>query len=150
VGKGIARVAGEVAESAAQEDSVDYPGTVPELLAAARIQLGKGETEPALATIQKILEKDPRNSMARTLSSVAEDKLLKQLYAAPLLANAVPRVLISEDGLIDQQLGPQEAFLLSRINGEWDVSSILSICPFREVDSLRMLKTLLDRGIIGF
>ena len=82
--------------------------------------------------------------------SVAEDKLLKQIYTAPLLPNAVPRVLISEDGLTDQQLGPQEAFLLSRMNGEWDVSSILSICPFREVDSLRMIKTLLDRGIINF
>jgi len=151
VGKGIARVAGEVAESAGgAEDSVDYPETVPELLAAARIQLGKGEAEAALATLQRILEKDPSNSDARTLSSVAEDKLIKQLYAAPLLPNAVPRILISEAGLTDQQLAPQEAFLLSRINGEWDVKSVLSICPFREVDSLRMIKTLLDRGIICF
>jgi hypothetical protein len=59
-------------------------------------------------------------------------------------------VIISDDSLTEQQLGPQEAFLLSRINGEWDVSSILSICPFREVDSLRMIKSLLDRGIINF
>jgi hypothetical protein len=62
----------------------------------------------------------------------------------------VPRILVSEDGLTDQQLAPQEAFLLSRINGEWDVKSILSICPFREVDSLRMIKGLMDRGIISF
>ena len=59
-------------------------------------------------------------------------------------------LLISESGLTDHQLGPQEAFVLSRINDEWDVKSILSICPFREVDSLQMIKTLLDRGIIGF
>ena len=151
VGKGIARVAGEVAESATGgEDSADYSGTVPELLAAARIQLGKREAEPALLTIQKILEKEPGNSEARTMASVAEDKLIKQLYTAPLLPNAAPRILISEDGLTEQQLAPQEAFLLSRINGEWDVKSILSITPFREVDSLRMMKALLDRGIIGF
>jgi uncharacterized protein DUF4388 len=151
VGKGIARVAGEVAERAAgTEDLVDHPETVPELLAAARIQLTKGEVEPALAAIQVILEKEPRNSAARTLLAVAEEKLLKHLYTAPLLPQAVPRILIAADGLTDQQLAPQEAFLLSRINGEWDVGSILSICPFREVDSVRMIKALLDRGIIGF
>ena len=151
VGKGIARVAGEAPESVrAGEDLVDLPETIPELLAAARIQLDKGDPESAVATIQNLLEKQPKNSEARTLLSVAEDKLIKRMYTAPLLPNAVPRVLISEDSLIDQQLGPQEAFLLSRINAEWDVKSILSICPFREVDSLRMIKTLLDRGIISF
>src|SRR6185295_14461955 len=95
--------------------------SVPELIAAARVQLGEGKTEAALEAIQKVLEKDPSNSVARTLLSVGEDKLLKQLYSAPLLPNAVPKIIVSEDGLTTQQLAPQEAFLLSRINGEWDV-----------------------------
>ena len=73
-----------------------------------------------------------------------------QLYAAPLLPNAVPKLLMSEAGLTQQMLEPQVAFLLSRINGEWDVKSILSICPFKEVDSLRMIKTLIERQIISF
>jgi len=151
VDQGIARVAGEAPESSlATEESGDLPETIPNLLRAARVQLDKGEVEPALATIQNILQKEPNNSDARTLLSVAEDKLINKLYAAPLLPNAVPKLLMSEDGLTDQLLGPQEAFLLSRINDEWDVKSILSICPFREVDSLQMLKTLLDRGIIAF
>ena len=151
VGKGIARVAGEVAESdPGTKEPVDSTASTPELLAAARVQLGEGQTEAALAAIQQVLEKDPSNSVARTLLSVGEDKLLKQLYTAPLLPDAVPRIIVSEDGLTNQQLAPQEAFLLSRINGEWDVKSILSITPFREVDSLRMIKGLLDRGIIDF
>ena len=151
VGKGMARVAGEAPESVkGGEDLVDLPETIPEQLAAARIQLSHDDPESAVATLQNILETQPKNSEARTLLSVAEDKLIKRMYTAPLLPNAVPKVLISEDGLIDQQLQPQEAFLLSRINAEWDVKSILSICPFREVDSLRMIKTLLDRGIISF
>ena len=151
VDKGIARVAGEVAEMArSPEESADYPESAPELLASARTQLGEGQTEAALNLIQKVLEKDPSNSAARTMMSVAEDKLLKQLYTAPLLPGAVPRIIVAEDGLTTQQLAPQEAFLLSRINGEWDVKSILSITPFREVDSLRMIKALFDRGIINF
>ncbi|HEV7796802.1 MAG TPA: DUF4388 domain-containing protein [Pyrinomonadaceae bacterium] len=148
---GIARVTGEAPESfRPAQESMDVTETLPETLATARSQLRDGEVEAALSTIQNILEKEPTNSEARSLLSVAEDQLVKQMYTAPLWPNAVPRVLISEDGLTEQQLGPQEAFLLSRMNGEWDVSSILSICPFREIDSLRMIKTLLDRGIINF
>jgi hypothetical protein len=151
VSKGIARVAGEVPESFnATQGLVDFPETIPELLAAARGQLGQNETESALAKIQNILQTEPNNAEARTLLSMAEDKLIRQMYAAPLLPNAVPKLLISEAGLTEHQLAPQEAFLLSRINDEWDVKSILSICPFREVDSLRMIKSLLDKGIISF
>jgi hypothetical protein len=149
--KGIARVSGEVPESfKATQGLIDFPVTIPELLAAAREQLRQNETEAALATIQNILHKEPKNSDARTLLSIAEDKLIRQMYAPPLLPNAVPKILISEAGLTEHQLAPQEAFLLSRINDEWDVKSILSICPFREVDSLRMIKSLLDKGIISF
>lgn len=151
VDQGIARVTGEAPESSTVvEELADLPETIPELLKGARAQLDKGEVEPALTTIQNILQKEPNNSEARNLLSVAEDKLIHKLYTTPLLPNAVPKLLVSEDGLTDHQLGPQEAFVLSRINDEWDVKSILSICPFREVDSLRMIKTLLDRGIIGF
>ena len=38
--------------------------------------------------------------------------------------------------------------MLSRINGSWDIQSILSICPFREADCLRMIKKLMERGIV--
>jgi hypothetical protein len=53
------------------------------------------------------------------------------------------------DQLEHERLGPQEGFVLSRINGESDIESILSVCPFREADTLRMIKKLLDGGIVG-
>ena len=151
VHRGIARVAGEVPESfQAPQVPADTQETVPNLLAIARKRLAKGDAKSVLSTLQSVLEKEPKNSAARALLSVAENLLIQQLYVAPLLPDAVPKLLMSEAGLTLQVLEPQEAFVLSRINNEWDVKSILSICPFREVDSLRMIKTLLDRGIISF
>jgi hypothetical protein len=144
-------VSGEVPETFSRAtDLVDLPETVSELLAAARVHMKEGNAGSALSIIQDILEREPNNSEARVLLPWAEEESIKQLYAAPLLPDAVPKLLIPADSLSQQQLGSQEGFLLSRINDEWDVKSILSICPFREVDSLRMLKTLLDRRIIGF
>jgi len=55
---------------------------------------------------------------------------------------------ISPSELTNQQIDPQEGFVLSRINGAWDIQSILSICPFREADCLRMIQKLMERGIV--
>lgn len=151
VSRGIARVAGEAPESfQAPQFPADVQETIPDLLATARRQIDAGDAESAVATVQSVLEKEPNNNEARTLLFTAEKALIMHLYVAPLLPAAVPKLLMSEDGLTKQTLAPQEAFVLSRINGEWDVKSILSICPFREVDSLRMIKSLLDRDIISF
>ncbi len=151
VSKGIARVTGEVPERfSATKDLPDVPETIAELLKAARAELDGGDAELAWSTVQKILQKEPKNADARSLLRVAEEKFIRQMYVAPLLPHAVPRVLVAADSLSDSQLAPQEGFLLSRINGEWDVKSILSITPFREVDSLRMIRTLFKRGIISF
>ena len=52
-------------------------------------------------------------------------------------------------GALDQEgLGPQECFLMSLLDGESDVRSILWVAPLREVDLLRTLRQLLDRGVI--
>jgi len=56
--------------------------------------------------------------------------------------------LISFEQLEQQRLDPQEGFVLSRINGELDVASVVSVCPFREADTLRMIKKLLDSAVI--
>jgi hypothetical protein len=151
VKEGLARVVGEAPESfRAPQVPLVSQETIPTLLKAARNHLTKGDAESALCTIQNILEKEPKNAQARNLLSAAEEALIQQMYVAPLLPAGVPKLLMSEEGLTSQSLAPQEAFVLSRINGEWDVKSILSVCPFREVDSLQMIKTLLERGIITF
>jgi hypothetical protein len=81
---------------------------------------------------------------------VAEEKYVKRVYdGGGLSPRSVPKLLISPTDMTSEQIDPQEGFVLSRINGSWDVQAILSICPFREADCLRMIKKLMDRGIIG-
>ena len=78
-----------------------------------------------------------------------EEKLIKHIYASGIAPTAVPVLLVPASILTEQTLGPQEGFILSRINGEWDIQSILSICPFRDADCLRMIKRLIERKVIG-
>jgi hypothetical protein len=55
---------------------------------------------------------------------------------------------VSLANLTHENIDPQEGFLLSRINGQWDVRSILKICPIAEETALLIFARLASRGII--
>jgi hypothetical protein len=151
VSKEIIRVAGEAPEPT-PEVSADLSALklpVPELLKQARAEIKENNAENALAIIHSALEQEAKNAEAHRLREEAENKFVAQIYQGGLSPRALPRILVSPEQLEHERLGPQEGFVLSRINGESDIESILSVCPFREADSLRMIKKLLDSGIIG-
>lgn len=152
VDRGIIKVAGEAPapELATATDltALKLPKTVPDLLKLARAEIKDNNAENALAIIHNALEQESKNSDAQRLREEAEKKFIAQIYAGGLSPSGVPRLLISLDQLEHERLGPQEGFVLSRISGETDIESILSVCPFREADTLRMIKKLLDSGII--
>ena len=150
VDKGAIRVAGEAppaAEEPAEHSPPRLPQTVPELLSLARAQLTESP-ENALAAIHNALNQEPNNLEAHKLREEAEQKLIIYIYQNGVSPHDVPRMLISFEQLEQQRLDPQEGFVLSRINGELDVASVVSVCPFREADTLRMIKKLLDSAVI--
>jgi hypothetical protein len=152
VDQGIIKVAGEAPEPvevSTDLSALNLPKTVPELLKLARAEIKENNAENALAIIHSALEQEPKNPEAQRLREEAEKKFVAQVYAGGLSPRAMPRILVTSEQLEHERLGPQEGFVLSRINGESDIEAILSVCPFRAADSLRMIKKLLDGGIIG-
>jgi hypothetical protein len=151
--KDFIKVAGEApapaAEAAADLSALKLPKTVPDLLNLARAELKENNAENALAIIHSALEQEPKNTAAHHLREEAEKKFVTQAFHNGFSPRSVAKILVAPEQLEHERLGPQEGFVLSRINGESDIESILAICPFREADSLRMIKKLLDSGIIG-
>jgi len=150
ISKGIAKVVGEVPEGTnpTPAEIEDLPESLTELLWAVERKLDD-DPEAALEMIQRVLEEEPKNPEAQKLLPQAEEKLIKHLYATGLKPTSVPVLLVSPTAMTELHLDAREGFILSRINGTWDVQSILSICPFREADCLRMIKRLIDRKVIG-
>ena len=150
VTKGLAHVAGELPETPDPAPSTaDLPEAPAALLLLAREELNNNEAEKALTAIHAVLRREPKNAAAHNLLLEAEKKFIKQVYSE-IAPSRVPKVVIQPEALAEKNMEPREGFVLSRINGVWDIQSILSICPFREADSLRMIKKLWDNGIIGF
>lgn len=153
VGKEVIHVAGEAPEPTPEVSTdlsaLKLPKTVPELLKMARAEIKENNAEDALAIIHSALEQEAKNPEAQRLREEAEKKFIAHVYQSSLSPRTVARILVKPEQLEHERLGPREGFVLSRINGESDVESVLSVCPFREADSLRMIKKLWDSGIIG-
>ena len=64
----------------------------------------------------------------------------RRTKAVPL--DKVPVLKLAAVQLSQQQFDPQEGFVLSRINGQWDIQSILKLCPIPEDDALLIFKRL--------
>ena len=146
VNDGFARVVDELPSTEPEQPAIDETAT---LFTSARQELTEHNPANAISLMHRILQLEPKNEEAQSLLKTAETEFIKQVYQR-LSPQSVPRILMTPEALTQQQLGPQEAFLLSRVNGEWDIQSVLSICPFREADCLRMMLALRDAGIIGF
>ncbi|HKV34770.1 MAG TPA: DUF4388 domain-containing protein [Pyrinomonadaceae bacterium] len=152
ISEGVARVTGEKAEEVAPPGSEieDLPESVTEMVWSAERKL-ENDPEAALQIVQTALQQQPNNPEAQALLPAAEEAYVKHVYSTSgLTPRSVPQLRISPTELTNLQIDPQEGFVLSRINGAWDIQSILSICPFREADCLRMIKKLRERGVIWF
>jgi hypothetical protein len=60
----------------------------------------------------------------------------------------VPELAIALQALTKRAFTPHEGFVLSRINGQWDVKSIMKISPMKELDVLMIFQKLLKDGVI--
>ena len=60
----------------------------------------------------------------------------------------VPELAVAMQTLTKRSFTPHEGFVLSRINGQWDVKSIMKISPIKELDVLVIFQKLLKDGVI--
>ena len=119
-----------------------------ELLAdieVARRLISRDESSAALELLQASLRAHPGNDALRTLIAEAEEACMKGLRGS-VSSDAVP-VVVDADAA-EGEVSPEESFLLSLIDGKTDVRSLTWVSPLREVDLLRSLQRMADRGWI--
>jgi hypothetical protein len=118
------------------------------VIRAARAHLDRGEVEEALVLLDTVREAGAQSPDLASLITTAEQHFVERAYRHYLPPGKIPVLRRSLESLVGDNLSPAEGFLVSRVNGSWDVRSIMSISPLREVDALRALKKLRERGII--
>ena len=138
----------EVAEGRPGEGS-DPVGAIQALLQRGERRLNEGRYNAALEAYEAVLALDFLNQQAKKGVVAVGEARKRERAARTVPLDKVPILLIGQMALIQQSFDSQEGFLLSRINGQWDVQSILKLCPMPEVDALAIFARLLERKIIA-
>jgi hypothetical protein len=117
-------------------------------LERARIMTRGGEFENALEILDTLYKEYPGDESLRRLVAEAEAAFIEKAYRHFLPPNKIPRLTRPVESLATEGISPTEFFLLSRVDGTWDVKSIVQIAPLRETETLRTLKRMREAGVI--
>ena len=126
----------------------DPVGAIQALLALAYERLQEHRYDAAVKAYEDVLALDRLNQHAKTGLIAAMQARGREKSRRDISGTAVPRVRVDFETLTRESLDPQEGFVLSRVNGQWDVQSILKLCPMGEEAALLIFARLLDRNLI--
>lgn len=118
------------------------------LLAAGRAYLEQGDFEPALRHLRAARALEPEDPETQNVLTQAEKAIREQIERAGVTLGSIPQVTATMEQLTSSKLSPQEGFMLTRINGTYDIQSILKITPMQQLDALMLFWKLASGGYI--
>lgn len=137
-------------QAEAPPPSPEQSDEVGSLVMRAQSALRAGEYERSLRLLKAAQNLDPDSTNVRSSLKGAETVISSELKKAGISLSRVPRLIKALDELTGLDISPNEGFLISRINGIWDVGSIIKISPMRESEALLIFYRLRNDGIIDF
>jgi hypothetical protein len=131
-----------------QAQAADPVGAIQALLGLAYQRLQEKRYEAAIKAYEDVLALDRLNQHAKKglIAAMEARQRERQLHAVP--RDKVPVMAVDFATLTRQNLDPHEGFVLSRVNGQWDVQSILKLCPMGEEEAMLIFARLLGRQLI--
>jgi tetratricopeptide (TPR) repeat protein len=115
---------------------------------AARELHSLGDFTGSLELIEKILQIDPDHGEAREYLAQNEATLITMYESKLGSLHAVPRLAIKPEEVMWLNLDHRAGFLLAQIDGSVDYESIFALSGLPRLDTVRILATLVQDGVI--
>ncbi len=128
-----------------KEEHIIYPE---DLYQSAKEYEKRGKYEKAMVLYWKIYRMKGLKLDDTVWARKAMDRALKILKDRFVPIHKVPVLTLPLSHLLKLHFTPEEGYMISRIDGVWDVDSIVKVSPLPEVEALYFFKKLKDRGII--
>lgn len=135
-----------------ESDKNDLPGgedhSMDSFMTLGIEKMADGHFEEALDMLKEIDHNFPNyEQIVAPMLDRAERETVRAISKI-LPPEKVVKLKVPLSDISFSKLTPEEGFVLSRIDGTWDIRSILSVTPMKELDALRLLKKFLDRNLI--
>jgi len=122
--------------------------TAAALIDAGRALLKEGDFDASLRHLRAAKTLEPDDQDAGQVLTAAEKKIREYIEKAGVTLGSIPQVTATMEELTSSQLSPSEGFMLTRINGTYDIQSILKITPMAQLDALMLFWKLSQIGYI--
>jgi hypothetical protein len=138
-----------VASTGDDQAPADPVGAISALLARAYQKLQEKRYDAAARAYEEVLALDRLNQNAKKGLLAVMEARDRDRAANVVPLDKVPTLIMGMGALTKERFDPNEGFVLSRVNGEWEVRSILKVCPMAEDETLRIFARLLERKVIA-
>jgi len=145
----MAKIAEEQVAAPAPKAEFNEGDEIQSLLNAAQAALRTRDFEKTQRLLRAAQNLDPNHPKVRSAAKGAETVILSELRNQGLLDSKVPKVSKALEEITQMNFSPNEGFILSRINGQWDIGSLIKISPIRETDAMLIFYKLWRDGIIS-
>ena len=120
---------------------------VEQFLARGKAHL-KEDPQKAYRMFKVASDLDPSDGRAAEAIRQAEREIKAALEKDGITGDKIPELDIPVSKLTELPFSPHEGFVLSRINGSWDVKSIMKISPMKELEVLMIFQAFKKNGVI--
>ena len=118
------------------------------LLEAAEALIGERRFDLALRHLRAAKSLDPNSVKVQQLVSGYENKIQQAITEKGIKLTSVPLLCSNPEELNALDISPQEGFVLTRINGSYDIQTILKITPVPPLEAQVVFWKLLEGGHI--
>jgi hypothetical protein len=118
------------------------------LLTAADDYIGQRLYDLALRHLRAAKSLDPNSVKVQQLVSAAEKTIKSAINDYGISLTSIPVLCTNPDNLNSLDISPQEGFVLTRVNGSYDIQTILKITPVPPLEAQVVFWKLLEAGHI--
>lgn len=134
---------------APQRKEMTESDEVASLLTRAHQALKNKDYDKAQRMLKAAENIDPNQAQVRSAIKGAEAVILADLHSQGVTESKVPKIAKPLPEITQMNFTPNEGFILSRINGQYDIGSLMKISPIREPDAMLIFYKLWKDGIIA-
>jgi hypothetical protein len=118
------------------------------LLARGEKHLQAREYEQALRNLRAAKSLDPDDQVIARAAEQGERTIRAILQAEGLVLDAVPKLAVLPGDIARMKVSAKAGFLLSRVDGNYDIASILKISPLTQLEALLVFRELVQTGLL--
>jgi hypothetical protein len=125
-----------------------YRSTWRDRILEAESSMALGDTLEAYRKVLEVRERYSNIPKALVAADELEREIVKEVENLPAGPSTILELALAPKDIVQLKCAPEEGFVLSRVNGRYTVSQILTLLPGGKLYNQLIIHNLIQRGVL--